>query len=49
MLVVIGGGIYLGITLDAYYNSSKNIFTIIFSLLSISLSIYYTISQVTKK
>ncbi|MFL2609738.1 MAG: hypothetical protein CBE18_00710 [Pelagibacteraceae bacterium TMED258] len=48
MLIVIGGGIYLGFRLDNYFNNSNNLFTIIFSLLSILISIYYIISQVTK-
>ncbi|MAV66361.1 MAG: hypothetical protein CMC26_05290 [Flavobacteriaceae bacterium] len=48
MLVVIAGGIFLGFRLDDYFNNSNKLFTIIFSLLSISISIYYIISQVTK-
>ena len=48
MLIVIGGGIYLGLRLDDYFNNSNALFTIIFSLLSILISIYYIISQVIK-
>ena len=48
MLIVIGGGVYLGLRLDDYFNNPNDLFTIIFSLLSILISIYYIISQVTK-
>ena len=48
MLIVIGSGVFLGFTLDKYFPNSFNLFTIIFSLLSISMAIYFTISQVKK-
>ena len=48
MLIIIGGGIFLGLKIDAHYNNLNNFFTILFSLLSIAISIYYITSQVTK-
>tara|TARA_B100000900_G_scaffold161633_1_gene137230 strand:- start:3468 stop:3620 length:153 start_codon:yes stop_codon:yes gene_type:complete len=48
MLIVIGGGIFLGLKLDSHYSNSNNFFTIILSLVSIAISIYYVITQVTK-
>ncbi len=48
MLIIIGGGIFLGLKIDAHYNNLNNFFTILFSLVSIAISIYYITSQVTK-
>jgi hypothetical protein len=48
MLVVIAGGIFIGYKLDQIYPNSYSLFTLLFSIISITLSIYYIISQVTK-
>ena len=48
MLVVIAGGVFLGFKLDQIYLNTHPFFTLLFSIGSITLSIYYTISQVTK-
>ena len=48
MLVVIAGGVFIGHNLDQIYPNSFYLFTLLFSIISITLSIYYIISQVTK-
>ncbi len=48
MLVVIAGGIFIGYKLDQIYPNPYYLFTLLFSIISITLSIYYIISQVTK-
>ena len=48
MLVVIAGGIFIGYKLDQIYPNSHSLFTLLFSIVSIIISIYYIISQVTK-
>ena len=48
MLVVIVAGVFLGLKLDETYPNQHSLFTLIFAIFSISLSIYYTITQVTK-
>ena len=48
MLVVIAGGVYIGHKLDQIYPNHYSLFTLLFSITSITLSIYYIISQVTK-
>ena len=48
MLVVIAGGIFIGYKLDQIYPNPYSLFTLLFSIISITLSIYYIISQVTK-
>jgi F0F1-type ATP synthase assembly protein I len=48
MLVVILVGVFLGLKLDEIYPNQYSLFTLIFGIFSILLSIYYTIIQVTK-
>ena len=48
MLVVIVVGVFLGLKLDEIYPNKYSLFTLIFAIFSILLSIYYTIIQVTK-
>ena len=48
MLAVIVIGVFIGLKLDEIYPNQHSAFTLIFALISISLSIYYTISQVSK-
>ena len=48
MLVVIAGGIFIGFKIDQIYPNPYSLFTLLFSMISITLSIYYIISQVTK-
>tara|TARA_B100002019_G_scaffold120366_1_gene103335 strand:+ start:3919 stop:4071 length:153 start_codon:yes stop_codon:yes gene_type:complete len=48
MLIVIGGGVFLGIKLDEVYPNSFHFFTLLFSFFSIIISIYYTYKQASK-
>ena len=48
MLVVIVVGVFLGLKLDEIYPNKYSLFTLIFAIFSILLSIYYTIIQATK-
>ena len=48
MLVVIVVGVFLGLKLDEIYPNQYSLFTLIFAIFSILLSIYYTIIQATK-
>ena len=48
MLVVIAGGIFIGFKIDQIYPNPYSLFTLLFSMISITISIYYIISQVTK-
>ena len=45
MAVLIGGGAWGGSALDAKMQNSKPIFTIVFSLLGIGLSLYFVIKE----
>jgi len=38
----------IGYKLDQIYSNSYSLFTILFSIISVTLSVYYLISQVTK-
>jgi len=49
MLVIIGLGVFGGLKLDKYLNIKIPVFTIIFSLLSVSLAIYISIKDFLKK
>ena len=46
MLVIIVVGVFLGYKLDEFYPNKYSLFTILLSLFSIGLSLYYTIRQV---
>lgn len=46
MIAIIGLGVYLGIKLDEKYPNKYKLFTIIISLLSISIALYSVIKQV---
>tara|TARA_B100001778_G_C18496237_1_gene587446 strand:+ start:491 stop:643 length:153 start_codon:yes stop_codon:yes gene_type:complete len=48
MLVVIAAGVFLGLSLDKYFSFSIKIFTAVFSLIFIIISIYHVINQVKK-
>ena len=48
MLVVIVAGVFLGLKLDEIYPNQHSLFTLVFAIFAIALSIYYTITQVTK-
>lgn len=48
MAIIIIAGTFLGNYLDAQQNSEQKKFTIISSLLSVVLSIYYAIKEVVK-
>lgn len=43
--VLVGGAAYFGKWLDEKYNTSKPWFALVFVLLAVALSIYYTIRQ----
>ena len=45
MIVLIGGGAWGGSALDAKMQNEKPIFTIIFSLLGIAMSLYFAIKE----
>jgi F0F1-type ATP synthase assembly protein I len=47
MAIVIGGGVYGGIKLDEKYAVSP-LFTLIFSLLSVGLAIYFVVKDLSK-
>lgn len=48
MGVIIGIGVYLGVTLDEKYPNSYSAFTVIFSLSSVFLAMYAIIKQLQK-
>ncbi len=48
MIAIIGLGVYIGIKLDENYPNKHNLFTLICSLTSIGLAIYFVINKVTK-
>lgn len=48
MLIIIGLGVYAGVKLDEYYSNQYSAFTIILSLVSIALALYFVIRQVTR-
>ena len=50
MLVIIALGTYGGLKLDAYLGIKKPpVFTVIFSLLSVAIAIYYVVKDLLKK
>lgn len=46
MFVIIGIGTYVGIKIDEYFQNKNDLFTIIFSLLSVILSILYVVRSI---
>ncbi len=48
MLVIIGIGTYAGVKLDEKFPNKHNLFTLICSLASIGISLYFVIKKVTK-
>jgi len=48
MLVIIGLGVYAGKKLDQTYPNENQLFTIIFALIAVLLSMIYVIRQVSK-
>ena len=48
MSIIIASGVFVGYKLDEIFQHESRIFTIIFSLLFILLSIYYVIKQTSK-
>lgn len=49
MVVIIVGGVFGGHYLDKYLSFKFPIFTLIFSLLSVVLAIYYVVKDLLKK
>jgi ATP synthase protein I len=49
MIFIILVGVYIGIKLDEFFTNGLPIFTLIFSLLSVSLAIFYVIKDFIKK
>jgi len=47
MVAIIGLGSFGGVKLDEYYPNKYSVFTIICSLVSIGIALYYVIKQVT--
>lgn len=47
MTAIIGFGSFGGVKLDEYYPNKYSVFTIICSLISIGIALYYVIKQVT--
>ena len=47
MTAIIGIGSFGGVKLDEYYPNKYSVFTIICSLVSIGIALYYVIKQVT--
>ena len=47
MLMIILAGVFVGFKLDQIYPNQYKAFTILFSLLSVGLSIYFVIKQVS--
>ena len=47
MTAIIGIGSFGGVKLDEYYPNKYSVFTIICSLISIGIALYYVIKQVT--
>lgn len=48
MIAIIGLGVFIGVKLDEYFEFEK-LFTVIFSLSSVIISIYFVVRQVIKK
>jgi ATP synthase protein I len=48
MIIIILAGVYGGMKLDEYLSLSAPIFTIIFTILSVALSIYFVIRDLLK-
>ncbi len=48
MIAIIGLGVYAGIKLDEYNPNKYNLFTLICSLTSIGMALYFVINKVTK-
>lgn len=48
MIVVILAGVFFGIKMDAWFDTSNSIFTAVFSLLGVILAIYFVIKDLIK-
>jgi len=48
MAITIYGGVYLGKWLDTKYSFDKNWFTILFTLLSVGISIYFVVATLNR-
>ena len=48
MIAIIGLGVFVGIKLDEKYPNKYNLFTLICSLSSIGLALYFVINKVSK-
>ena len=46
MFAIIAVGAFIGVKLDEYFNQESNLYTIIFSLLSVLIAMYYVIKQI---
>ncbi|HEY0029716.1 MAG TPA: AtpZ/AtpI family protein [Bacteroidia bacterium] len=49
MAAIIGGGVFLGIKLDEWLKLKFPVFTLVLTLLSVFLAIYYFIKDILKK
>ncbi|MDT0620531.1 AtpZ/AtpI family protein [Croceitalea vernalis] len=48
MIVIIGGGTYLGVFLDEKFPNKHSIYTVICSLFAVLISIYFVVRQIMK-
>jgi hypothetical protein len=46
MLAIIGLGTFAGVKLDETYPNKNNLFTVIFSLLSVLIAIFYVVKRI---
>ena len=46
MFAIIAVGAFIGVKLDEYFIQESNLYTIIFSLLSVLIAMYYVIKQI---
>ncbi|MFP2997947.1 AtpZ/AtpI family protein [Spongiivirga sp. MCCC 1A20706] len=48
MIVIIGGGTYLGVKLDEKFPNKHSIYTVICSLFAVLISIYFVVRRIIK-
>lgn len=46
MLVIIGLGTFAGVKLDENYPNKHNLFTVVFSLVSVLIAIFYVVKRI---
>lgn len=48
MIAIIGAGTYLGVFLDEKFPNKHSIYTVIFSLFAVIISVYFVVKQIIK-